>query len=325
MSVSNNAPPQPERPIRVGVSSCLLGETVRFDAGHKRESFVADVLSLYFELIPVCPEVAIGMGVPRQPIRLQGSAEAPRAIGVKDSSLDVTDALAAYGREMATRLDGISGYIFKSKSPSCGLMRVKVYGDSGPASKTGTGIYAREIARALPLVPMEEEGRLNDPGLRENFIERVFAFKRWQTLLADGLSAEKLVEFHAAHKLILLAHGREPLTALGRLVAEAGKRPLDELARTYGEIFMQGLARQATRRRHTDVLFHLMGYLKQCLCGDDKAELVEVIEAYRTGQVPLIVPVTLLKHHFRRNPHPYVEKQLYITWVPSSLGLWNAI
>jgi uncharacterized protein YbgA (DUF1722 family)/uncharacterized protein YbbK (DUF523 family) len=325
MSAANNSPSVPGSPIRVGVSSCLLGQEVRFDAGHRRESFVADVLSRYFELLPVCPEVAIGLGVPRQPIRLVGEAGAPRAVGTRTPELDVTDRLAAYGQQMADRLGGISGYIFKSKSPSCGLFRVKVYGANGYASKSGTGIYAREIAKALPLVPLEEEGRLNDPALRENFIERVYAFRRWQELLAEGLTAEKLVEFHAAHKLILMAHGRGPLKELGQLVAEAGKRPVDELAARYGEVFMAALAHQATRRRHTDVLFHLMGYLKKAISAGDKAELVEVIDDYRTGKLPLIVPITLLKHHFRVHPHPYINKQLYLSWAPASLGLWNAI
>jgi uncharacterized protein YbgA (DUF1722 family)/uncharacterized protein YbbK (DUF523 family) len=325
MSAASNSPALPESPIRVGVSSCLLGQEVRFDAGHKRESFVADVLSRYFELLPVCPEVAIGLGVPRQPIHLVGEAEAPRAIGVKTPELDVTERLAAYGQQMAARLGGISGYIFKSKSPSCGLFRVKVYGPNGYASKNGTGIYAREIAKALPLVPLEEEGRLNDPALRENFIERIYAFRRWQELLAGGLTVEKLVEFHAAHKLILMAHGRGPLKELGQFVAEAGKRPLDALAARYGEVFMAALAHRVTRRRHTGVLFHLMGYLKKAIGAGDNAELVEVIDDYRTGKLPLIVPVTLLKHHFRVHPHPYINKQLYLSWAPASLGLWNAI
>lgn len=322
---ASTEPPAAEAPIRLGVSSCLLGEQVRFDAGHKRESFVADVLPRYFEMIPVCPEVAIGLGVPREPIRLVGSAAAPRAVGVKTKTLDVTDRLRDYGREMVAKLGGISGYVLKSKSPSCGMERVKVYGESGYASKTGTGIYAAEIMRAMPMLPVEEEGRLNDPVLRENFIERVYAYRRWQDLLRDGITPERLVQFHAAHKLILMAHGRDSLTRLGRLVADAGKRPVDELSREYGKEFMAALSRRATRRRHADVLYHLQGYLKRSLDSDDKAELVEIIEAYRTGLVPLIVPITLLKHHFRRNPHPYIDQQLYLRWPPAGLSLWNAI
>lgn len=313
--------PRPQPPIRLGVSACLMGQSVRYDAGHKRESFVADVLPRHFELIPLCPEVAIGMGVPREPIRLEGDAAAPRAVGVRTRSLDVTDPLAAYGRETAARLADISGYVFKSRSPSCGVFRVKRYGSGGQISKDATGIYAAEITRALPLLPVEEEGRLNDPALRENFLGRVYAYHRWQRLLAEGVSAERLIVFHTAHKLILMAHGREGLTHLGRLIAEVGRRPLDEVTGEYGQVFMQSLRRRATRRRHADVLYHLMGYLKRRLDAADKAELVEVIESYRTGEVPLIVPVTLLRHHFRRHPDPYVDKQLYLSCPRAALNL----
>jgi uncharacterized protein YbgA (DUF1722 family)/uncharacterized protein YbbK (DUF523 family) len=321
---ASSGPPPLEAPIRLGVSACLLGQEVRYDAGHKRESFVADMLPRYFDVVPVCPEVAIGMGVPREPIRLEGTADAPRAVGVRTKTLDVTDRLRAYAREMAEQLGGISGYVLKSKSPSCGMRRVTLYDANGHATKTGTGIYAAEIMRAMPLLPVEEEGRLNDPVLRENFIGRVYAYHRWQELLREGVTLERLVDFHAAHKLILMAHDRERLTKLGRVVADAGEHPLDELVPEYGETFMAALSRRATRRRHTDVLYHLMGYLKRVLADDDKAELVEVVEAYRAGLVPLIVPVTLLRHHFRRNPHPYIDQQLYLSWPSAGLSLWNA-
>jgi uncharacterized protein YbgA (DUF1722 family)/uncharacterized protein YbbK (DUF523 family) len=322
---ASSAPPAPAAPIRLGVSACLLGQEVRYDAGHKRESFVADVLSRYFQLVPVCPEVAIGMGVPREPIRLEGSAEAPRAVGVKIKSLDVTDQLRDYGREMAGRLADISGYILKSKSPSCGMKRVKLYAANGQMSKAGTGIYAAEIMRTKPLLPVEEEGRLDDPVLRENFIGRVYAYRRWQELHREGLTPERLVNFHVAHKLLLMAHSRQYLAKLGRLVADAGSRPTGELAQEYGALFMQALSQRATRRRHADVLYHLMGYLKRTLDSEDKQELADTVEAYRTGLVPLIVPITLLRHHFRRHPHPYVEQQLYLTWPPAGLSLWNQI
>jgi len=312
--------------IRIGVSSCLLGEQVRYDSGHKRDRFVADTLRGYFELLPVCPEVAIGLGVPREPIRLQGDPERPRAVGTRDGTKDVTDALAAFGRRQVRALGDISGYIFKSKSPSCGMERVRLYGARGGVpSKRGVGIYAREIMHGKPLLPVEEEGRLNDPVLRENFIERVYCFRRWQDLLAEGVTPEGLVDFHTRHKLILMAHGKSRLTALGRLVAQAGQRPIDDLVRDYGVLFMQALSYRATRRRHTDVLFHLMGYLKRSLDSADKAELVELIHDYRRGLLPLIVPVTLLRHHFRRHPQPYVDRQLYLTWQPAGLSLWNDI
>ncbi len=326
-SAANFEPPAgDDSPIRVGVSSCLLGEQVRFDSGHKRDSFVADGLARYFDLIPVCPEVAIGLGIPREPIRLEGDAEHFRVVGTRNKELDVTDDLAAYGRKMAGELAGITGYIFKSKSPSCGMERVKVYNPAGgPAVKSGVGAYAREIMAANPMLPVEEEGRLNDPVLRENFIARVYAYRRWQDLIAAGVTPDSLVAFHTAHKMILMAHGKERLRELGRIVAEAGRGSIKDLADEYGRKFMQALSYRATRRRHTDVLFHLMGYLKRVLDTEDKAELVEVIHQYRQGLVPLIVPVTLLRHHFRVHPEPYVEKQLYLHWQPAGLSLWNAI
>lgn len=325
MTLPNNAPPRPAAPIRLGVSGCLLGERVRYDGGHKRAPFITEVLVDYFELVPVCPEVGIGLGVPRPPIRLEGAPEAPRAVGVEDKALDVTERLARYGREKAAELTGISGYIFKSKSPSCGMERVKVYSTGGAPTKTGRGIYAAEIMRADPLLPVEEEGRLNDPVLRENFLNRVYAYRRWQELLSAGITPAALVDFHARHKLILMAHGKERLRALGQLVAEAGRRPVDELAAEYGAQFMQALSYRATRKRHADVLFHAMGYLKRALDSDDKAELVDLVHRYREGLVPLIVPVTLLRHHFRRHPHPYMDRQLYLHWAPAAMSLWNAI
>ncbi|MDZ7811537.1 MAG: DUF523 and DUF1722 domain-containing protein [Arhodomonas sp.] len=309
----------------MGVSACLLGQEVRFDSGHKRDRFVSDVLSQYFEMIPVCPEVAIGLGTPRPPIRLVGEPAHPRAVGTRDAANDVTDALAEYGRTMARRLAGISGYILKSKSPSCGMERVKVYNDAGNPVGSGTGIYAAEIMADNPMLPVEEEGRLNDPVLRENFIERIYAYHRWQRMMAEGVSAEALVDFHTRHKLILMAHGPEQMRALGRLVARAGSEPVEELAEEYGQAFMEALRYRATRRRHTNVMQHIMGYLKTVLDAGDKAELVALIEDYRQGRVPLIVPVTLLRHHFRRHPEPYIDRQLYLTWQPAGLSLWNHI
>jgi uncharacterized protein YbgA (DUF1722 family)/uncharacterized protein YbbK (DUF523 family) len=306
--------------IRIGVSSCLLGERVRFDGQHKRDPFVSEILAEYFELVPVCPEVAIGLGVPRPPIRLVGDPAQPRAVGVRDPGLDVTPALAAYGRQMAAELAGISGYVLKAKSPSCGMERVKVYPIAGGAGRPGRGIYADALIRACPLLPVEEEGRLHDAALRENFIGRVHALHRWQQLLAQGVSAQRLVEFHTRHKLILMAHSKERLRELGRLIAAAGTVPAEQLAERYGAAFMQALRYRATRRRHTDVLFHVLGYLKRSLDAADKAELVASIESFRLGEVPLIVPVTLLRHHFRRHPHPYIDTQLYLSLPPRALA-----
>lgn len=307
--------------IRIGISSCLLGEQVRFDGNHKHDHYLSGTLGQVFEFVPVCPEVGIGMGVPRPAIRLVGPPDAPRLVGVKAADLDVTDQMITYGQRMARRLGDLSGYVFKSKSPSCGMERVKLYDGRGGSSKQGIGLYAREIMRAHPLLPVEEEGRLGDPLLRDNFLERVFTYHRWQRLTAQRLTPGALVEFHTRHKLALMAHGTEPYRALGRLVAEAGRRPIRELADEYIAGLMQALRRRATARRHTDVLMHVMGYLKQRLDRDDKEELLGLIDGYRRDRVPRIAPITLLKHHFRKHPNDYIAAQTYMNPDPLELKL----
>lgn len=316
---SNNATDR--LPIRIGISSCLVGQRVRFDANHKQDNYITGTLAEFFEFVPVCPEVAIGMGVPRPTIRLVGGPEAPRAVGVKDTSIDVTDKLIRYGREQARELTGLTGYIFKSKSPSCGMERVKLYTEKGGVSSKGVGLYAREFMAAHPLLPCEEEGRLGDPMLRDNWLERVFAYRRWQELNRSRLTARALVEFHTRHKLTLMAHGPKHYKELGQMIANAGKGPVRPLADAYIEQLMAALRVRATPKRHTNVLHHLMGYLRKDLDRDDKQELLEQIEAYRLGRVPRIVPVTLLNHHFRKFPDPYITGQTYLNMCPDELKL----
>ncbi len=298
--------------IRIGISSCLLGQKVRFDGNHTQDHFISSTLGEVFDFVPVCPEVGIGMGVPRPTIRLVGPADAPRAIGVKDTSIDVTDKLVQYGKRTASKLGDLSGYIFKSKSPSCGMERVKLFNGTGSSSKQGVGLYAREIMRAHPLLPVEEEGRLGDPLLRDNFLECVFIYHHWQQLNQQRLTPKALVGFHTRHKLAVMAHGTEYYRALGRLIAEAGARPIRELADEYITVLMDALRHRATARRHTNVLMHIMGYLKTQLSRDDKQELLELIEEYRLGRLPRIVPITLLKHHFRNHPNDYMAGQSYL-------------
>lgn len=307
--------------IRIGISSCLLGEPVRFDGNHKHDHYLSGTLGQVFEFVPVCPEVGIGLGVPRPTIHLVGPPDAPHLIGVKIADLDVTEQMIAYGRRMARRLGDLSGYIFKSKSPSCGMERVKLYDGKGGGSKQGIGLYAREIMRVHPLLPVEEEGRLGDPLLRDNFLERVFTYHRWQRLTAQRLTPRALIDFHTRHKLALMAHGTEPYRALGRLIADAGQRPIRELADEYITGLMQALRQRATARRHTNVLMHVMGYLKQQLDRDDKGELLELIDDYRRDRVPRIAPITLLKHHFRRHPNDYIAGQTYMNPDPLELKL----
>ncbi len=307
--------------IRLGISSCLLGQKVRFDGNHKLDNFLRGTLGQFFEWVPVCPEVAIGLGVPRPPIRLVGGASAPRAVGIKDDSIDVTDKLAAYGKQQARKLDDLSGYVFKSRSPSCGMERVKIHRHAGTPAKSGRGIYADAFLAGQPWLPAEEEGRLGDPRLRENFIERVFVYHRWQALAAQGLTAARLVEFHTRHKLALMAHDVEAYRGLGRLVAQAGRRILKETGREYLVHLMQAFQRLATPARHANVLMHLMGYLKKNLDAADKAELLDAIHAYRRGEAPFAAPLTLLKHHFRRHPDPTIAGQTYLNPDPRELML----
>ncbi|MEK7207318.1 MAG: DUF523 and DUF1722 domain-containing protein, partial [Pseudomonadota bacterium] len=309
------------RRIRLGISSCLLGEKVRYDGADKRDGYITGTLARFFEFVPVCPEVAISLGVPRPPIRLVGSPTAPHAMGIANPDLDVTAKLAANGRRMAQRLDDISGYILKSKSPSCGVERVKVYTHRGSLAGSGRGIYAAALMAALPLLPVEEEGRLGDPDLRENFFARVFAYRRWQEIAASGVTAARLIEFHTSHKLTLMAHNLAAYRRLGRLVAGASRRNAKDLSTRYIHGFMAALAQPATPRRHANVLMHVMGYLKKRLDAEDKVELLELIDACRLGQVSRAVPLTLLRHYFRRFPNPYIAQQVYLNPDPEEFRL----
>jgi uncharacterized protein YbgA (DUF1722 family)/uncharacterized protein YbbK (DUF523 family) len=312
-------------PLRLGVSVCLLGAKVRFDGGHKRNRFIIEELGAHFEFVPFCPEVAIGMGAPRPPIRLVGEVQAPRAVGSRDDSLDVTDALRQYSAITAARLDGLCGFVFKKDSPSCGMERVKVYSNTGMPQRDGSGIFARAVQEANPLLPVEEEGRLNDPGLRENFISRVLVYARWQALRRQRLSKKGLIDFHTRHKLLLLAHSPSAYRELGGMLARLDNAPLDALADRYIERLMQVLKTQASRKRHVNVLQHLLGYLRKQVGDASRADLANVIDDYRRGLVPLVVPVTLLQHHFRHNPNPYISRQVYLNPHPRELMLRNVL
>ena len=310
--------------IPIAVSSCLLGQEVRFDGGHKHNGYLTQTLGRYFEYIPFCPEVAIGLGIPRPPIRLVHMDGQTRARGVKDAQLDVTVQLQDYAQQVVPQLDAVCGYILKRASPSCGMERVKVYSNNNIYG-SDSGIYAAAIMQAMPELPIEEEGRLMDPVLRENFIERVFVYASWQALLREGLSADALVRFHTAHKFSLLAHNETNYRALGRLVADAGKTDLKALAGQYFALLMQTLREPATRKKHTNVLMHIMGYVKESLDSEDKQELLDVLERYRIGQVPLIVPLTLLRHYLRKHPDPYIAQQVYLNPHPEELMLRNSL
>lgn len=307
-------------PIRLGISSCLLGERVRHDGDHKRDGFITGTLGKYFEFVPVCPEVAIGLGVPRPPIRLVGHPAAPRAVGVADPTFDVTTKLAAHGRRQAHALDDISGYVLKSRSPSCGIGRVKVYGPGGRA-RLGRGVYAAALMARQPLLPVEEEARLGDPELRDNFLERVFAYRRWQALVQLGLTASRLMEFHSAHRLALRAHGERPYRAVEQLIARTGRRDARRVDADYIHLFMAALKHRATRTRHVNVLRRAAGDLKKHLKANEKTGLLDLIDAYRRGARSLAAPVTLLRHYLLRHPDPRLSTQTYLHPDPSEFNL----
>lgn len=312
--------------INIGISACLVGQPVRFNGGHKHSSLCSEILARHFKFIAICPEQAIGLGTPRQPIRLVGDPASPRAHGTVDAALDVTEALSAYGARIAAQLDDISGYILMQKSPSCGMERVKVYGSNGyPAAGGGRGLFAAALMRARPELPVEEDGRLHDPVLRENFITRVFAYARWQELLRNGLTRQGLILFHERYKYQLMASNREQYQVLGRAVAQSSGTPLAEFAPVYFRQLMEALKKPASRGSHTNVLQHMSGYLKKALSSPEKQELQRLITQYRTGVVPLVVPITLIKHHFRRHPDAYIERQAYLQPHPEELGLRNAL
>jgi uncharacterized protein YbgA (DUF1722 family)/uncharacterized protein YbbK (DUF523 family) len=308
--------------IPVGISSCLLGQNVRFDGGHKRDPYITGTLSEYFEFHPFCPEVEIGMGTPRPAIHLVNINGSIHCVGIKDPELDVTERLRNRAEHQKDLHADLCGYILKKDSPSCGMERVKVY-SGGQPQKDGVGIYAQEMMRNNPLLPVEEEGRLGDPGLRENFIQRVYVLYRWKLMLAEGLTQGSLTHFHARHKLIIMSH--DDYRDLGQLLAGLTKANLTTVAEQYILQLMTTLKKIATRKNHVNVLQHIQGYLKKALSADDKAELCEVIEQYRNGYVPLIVPLTLLKHHFRKAPDKYIEESYYMSPYPQELQLLNQL
>ena len=311
--------------IKIGVSSCLLGERVRYDGGHKHNDYITDILGDYFSFVPVCPEVGCGLPIPREAMRLEGDPEAPRLL-TRQSRIDLTAQMQTFCASKIKELEGedLCGFIFKKDSPSSGLFRVKVY-NNGMAVKNGRGLFAAAMAKNFPLLPMEEEGRLNDAPLRENFIERVFSYRRWKDFLANAPTLGKLVEFHTAHKLLMMAHSPDYYRQMGVLVAHGKELAVAELFRRYEELLMQGLARPATTAKNTNVLQHIMGYFKKELAADEKAELLEVISQYHAHLLPLIVPLTLLKHYVRKYDQTYLQGQIYLSPHPAQLMLRNHV
>ena len=312
--------------IRIGISSCLLGQKVRFDGGHKRDAFLVDTFGTFVEWVPVCPEVELGLGTPREALRLVRKGDEIRMVNTR-SGRDISTEMRQWAQARADTLAGerLCGYVLKKNSPSCGMERVKIYADAGMAEKNGRGFFADALMARFPRLPVEEEGRLSDPRLRDNFVERVFAYVRLRALFAARWTIGDLVRFHTAHKMALLAHSTETYNELGRLVARAKSLARGDVETRYRELFMDALAKMATARKHTNVLLHMAGHFKELLESDEKQELLTSVEDYRIGLVPLVVPLTLIKHHVRRHKVEYLAGQVYLDPHPKELMLRNHV
>lgn len=313
-----------DRPIRIGVSSCLLGEQVRFDGGHKRDNFLVSVFGPYVEWVPVCPEVEIGLGVPRETIRLERQGALVHLVAPKSRS-DHTRTMRAWARRRLKELarEDLSGYVLKSKSPSCGMERVPIHDETAVPTRTGRGLFAEALLEQFGNLPVEEEGRLNDAVLRENFIERVFAYHRLRGAFARRWRARAAVEFHTAHKFLLMAHSPKYYRSLGRLVAEVKAIPPKEFREQYENGFMEATRLHATVGKHANVLDHMLGYVSGHIDSDARQELRGIIEDYRRRLVPLVVPLTLIRHYVRQHKIGYLEGQVYLEPHPKELMLRN--
>ncbi|MDC8447421.1 MAG: DUF523 and DUF1722 domain-containing protein [Nitrospira sp.] len=309
-------------PIRLGISRCLLGEPVRFDGGHKRDAFLVDMLGRHVEWVPVCPEVEIGLGTPRESLRLEGSLPFPRLITI-NTGHDHTQHMEAFSKRRLQELNsvGLCGFVFKKNSPSCGLERVRVYNRHGMPNRNGTGLFAQAFRQSFPLLPVEEEGRLLDLSLRENFIARVFGYQRWREHMLTEPDASAMIQFHTRHKYLLLSHSRKHYERLGRLVASAARYTPTGLVVRYGLDFVEALTVKATVRKHTDVLQHIVGHLKEILTASERTELAVVIEDYRNRLVPLVAPLVLLKHFIESYHVTYLKDQVYFDPYPKEFML----
>ena len=315
-----------EGKFKIGISSCLLGNEVRWNSGHKLDKYLTNTLGQFVDYVPVCPEVEAGFGVPRESFRLVGDPDTPRLITFK-SKTDHTDRMVAWAAKRVQELakEDLCGFIFKSDSPSSGMIRVKVYNEKGMPHKVGIGIFARAFMEHFPLIPVEDDGRLNNPLIRENFILQIFTMKRWRDNMARKPGMGNLVDFHTRNKLLILSHSQKHYRLMGKLVAEGKKMTIKELYHQYQLLLMEALKLKTTIRKNTNVLQHLMGYFKKQLSGDEKQELLEIFDQYRNEHVPLIVPMTLINHYVRKYDQPYLKQQTYLHPHPLELKLRNHV
>jgi uncharacterized protein YbgA (DUF1722 family)/uncharacterized protein YbbK (DUF523 family) len=312
--------------IKMGISTCLLGVKVRYDGGHKLDRFFTDTLGQYVEYVPVCPEVECGLSIPRESMHLEGNPKSPRLMTIRTKQ-DMTERMVNWAKKRVVELEkeDLYGFIFKSDSPSSGMERVKVYDEKGMPVKKGVGMFAKIFMDHFPLLPVEDEGRLHDLKLRENFIERIFTLKRWREALRKKESRGNVVDFHTCHKLLILSHSPKHSQCMGKLVARAKDIPLKEFYQQYQTLLMESLQLKTTPKKNTNVLMHMMGYFKEQLTSDEKKELLEIIDHYQKEYIPLIVPITLLNHYIRKYNQPYLQEQVYLNPHPLELQLRNHV
>ena len=312
--------------IKLGISTCLLGENVRYDGGHKLDRFLTDTLGQYVDYVPVCPEVECGLPIPRESMHLEGDPESPSLVTSRTKQ-DVTDRMVRWAEKRVVEIEeeDLCGFIFKSDSPSSGMERVRVYNEKGMPVKKGIGMFAKIFMEHFPLLPVEDEGRLHDPELRENFIERIFISKRWREALTQKESRGIVVNFHTKHKLLILSHSPKHYQTMGKLVAKAKELSIKELYQQYQTILMETLQLKTTPKKNANVLQHMMGYFKEQLSADEKRELLEVIDNYRQEYIPFIVPITLIQHYVRKYDQPYLKEQVYLNPHPLELQLRNHV
>jgi uncharacterized protein YbgA (DUF1722 family)/uncharacterized protein YbbK (DUF523 family) len=315
-----------EKKIRLGISTCLLGEKVRYDGGHKLDRFLTDTLGQYVEYVPVCPEVECGLPIPRESMYLEGNPDSPRLV-TSHTKQDITEHMVRWAIKRVAELEkeDLCGFIFKSNSPSSGMERVRVYNEKGIPVKKGIGIFARIFMEHFSLLPVEDEGRLHDPKLRENFIERIFALKRWREVLRKKESRGNLVNFQTKHKLLILSHSPKHHQIMGKLVAQAKDLSLKGLYGQYQNLLTEAFRLKTSPRKNANVLQHIMGYFREELSFDEKKELLEIIDLYRKEYVPLIVPITLINHYVRKYDQPYLKEQFYLNPHPIELQLRNHV
>jgi uncharacterized protein YbgA (DUF1722 family)/uncharacterized protein YbbK (DUF523 family) len=313
-----------ENTIKIGVSSCLLGNNVRYNGGHAHDRFITGTLGEFVEFVPVCPEVECGLGIPRLTMHLSGDVETPRLVTTKTGE-DHTERMVLWAKKRLEELanEDLCGFIFKKNSPSSGMARVKVFNDKGQPVNRGSGIFAGMFMRRFPLIPVEEDGRLNDPILRENFIEQMFALKRWRDMTARGITRGNLVEFHTCNKMLIRSHSENHYRLMGKLVAGAKSMSPFTLYEQYQELLSAALRLKASAAKHANVMLHMLGYFKKDLTSDEKQEMLEIIDAYRGEYVPLVVPLTLFSHYVRKYNQPYLKQQTYLNPHPTALKLRN--